>query len=458
MKYSLEDLPHLEQEYEDRYHAAVEELSTSLEAIDTLLQITQHRLTLEEKEKVSLEDISNLKSMIEIGLGLESHDMGQLFPALEDVSEPEESMEYMDRTIGEKLGYLGRVGLNAIKGLGEFLRYSVNIINLLSKEYDKSVEAVGDFDKVSTILRNNEYFCYGDNKRQVKNIQDYIEQLDKSVSLLITVADTMGQYTRDSFLDNLKVFAAYATFMKGKVFNGMFDDLYKLTNRITDHPMMKKQSDEYDYGFNQYVSDVMLGMFKVEVTQMPKSKDPDYLSIDSKRKYAKIMKLSVNHYVTKKPVKTDPQIEFEATKKDFDRINDIVRPLLASYDKFNSNLLRLTLAEKVFNVVEPILTYKKSMSIAGKATMDAMTNLYNNPNIPDHVLDNIEDTVYKGFNYAKYGYTIDRLIMFKVFVNYNILIRSSMMIIRTNHTIFSLLRGHIKNAIEINKKLTAQQG
>lgn len=486
MKYTLEDLPHLEQEYQDRYRASVEQLETSLEAMDTLLQISQHRLSLESKENIGIEDINHINSLLRIGLGLESDDFGKIFPSLEDIANPEESMEYVDTTISEKLGYLGRVGINAVKGLGEFLRYSVNIINLLSKEYNASADLVGDFDKMSITLRNNEHYCYGDSKKQVKDIQSYIAELDKSTSLLITIADAMGQYTRDSFLDNLKVFAAYVTFTKDKVFNGMFDDLYKLTNKITDHPNMKKISDEYNYGFSQYESDVMLGMYRAEVTQMPKPKDPDYLSVEAKRKYAKVMKLSVSHYVTKKPVKIDPEIDFSINKKDVDKINDSIRPLLSSYDKFNSNLLRLTLAEKVFNVVEPIITHiggLKMMKNWALRSVDGVSGGYDDSygvdeyetdgwepirkqttrdKLVDSAIRYIDDIEFSpkdimAMKFATHAIPIaQRLIILKVFVNYNVLIRTSLMIIQTNHTIFSLLRGHIKNAIEINKKVAQQ--
>jgi len=53
--------------------------------------------------------------------------------------------------------------------------------------------------------------------------------------------------------------------------------------------------------------------------------------------------------------------------------------------------------------------------------------------------------------------TIIEPLLLMFFANYRILMSASLMITSTNHIIFSLLRGHIKNAIEINKKLIAQQ-
>jgi len=518
MKYSLEDIAYLEQEYDDNYSSNMEQFQTSLETIEILSSIYQKCQELKNKPHVSIEDFENLKQYAEIGLGLEAEDTGRLFPSLESHSDLCVSIEEFDDSIKSKLMHALNVGLDQIKDVGRFVRYSINIINLLTKEYRQTNSKLNSVKDTTIKVGTNKYFCYGENKDCVNDTKDYIDKLKESASLLTVVADSMGNYTKNSFLDNLKVLFGYLTLQKNDVLDSMFDSLYHMTNTITNHPSMKEVQYNRQFDYKLYESDTMLGMYRAEVTQMDKTKDPDGLSLSKKRHYATYMALGVRNVIARNPIEVPNRLEFTFNQRDVNHIRDILLPLSNCYDKFNSNLLRLSLAEKLFNifmmVAKTSLVYDTGkdagreygrhgggsynsqsqqrhdewlknheaqmaeMRAQSAKLRERMDNLKKDKSYTDPFsFDNMDDfnKWFRGSDDAIEGEftrvdqkrigkeaiipigTIIEPLLLMFFANYRILMSASLMITSTNHIIFSLLRGHIKNAIEINKKLIAQQ-
>lgn len=534
MKYSLEDLPHLEQEYDDNYNSSMEQFQTSLEAIDVLTQVYQKCQDLKNKPHISVEEFDNLKQYVEIGLGLETNDVSKLFPSLENHYDLRVSLEEFDDSVKGKLVHALNVGLDQIKGIGRFVRYSVNIINLLTKEYRQTNSKLNAVKDTTIKVRSNKYFCYDENRNCVNDTKEYIDQLKRSASLLTVVADSMGNYTKSSFLDNLKVLFGYLTLQKNDVLEGMFDNLYSLTNTITNHSEMKEVEHNREFDYKLYESDVMLGMYRASVTQMEKSKDPDGLSLRKKRNYASVMRLGVDNFISRDATDIPNSLEFTIDQNDVGRIRDVLLPLTNCYDRFNSNLLRLSLAEKLFNMF--IMVIKMSTNVyTGDDARDVLASRRRSGGRSQEMQDRVDESVRrhedrmrnmaddlfnqqkakmdaqkdellrkvgnldakKGGNKPRDIFSFDTMdefnkwmnspedaiegeftrinpkmidmqaiipagmilegVLMMFFANYRIMMLTSGMIIGTNHTIFSLLRGHIKNAIEINKKLIAQQ-
>ena len=465
IKLALEELELMEDDYEDKYQQTMDEFETGLEALDGLINIVEYRQSLSTKSNISQEDIDHLKDLVTVAFGLEDHDDTHcLFPSLEHYTDVSVALENFDKKLSGTIVYMWKHLIDLFKSGAQFTQYAFSIINLLNKKFDEAFSSANQVKDINITVPVSNYVCYGERKDVVKDEKEYIQKLEKSVSLLCDIADNFGTYTKNSLLDNIRVAFAYLTLRSDNKLESMFDDLYKMTKGISNNPEMRKTVEGGNGQLSVYRSDVMLGMYKATISQPPTDINLDTINMKALKRYTRSMYLGVEKYISRYEDNNESTVEFHITKSNLSKIESTLRPLTQSYKSFNSNLSRLVMLEKMFNISHLITgvfnnlrMISKGVGIAGKSISAA------DQAIKSGMADSIpggRDAVGKaGLIGAGVGVGLSvagALGTYMIFslTNVRVFMKASSNILQNNHKIFTLTRGHLKTAILIAEKST----
>lgn len=253
---SLEELinSNLNESYEEQHNL--------IRSADSLSIIFENYINLANKAEVSIEDLNNFKSLIDISLAGTDISCEEVFPALEFFEEPKLALEGMGERIKnffkrEIEEYNKRVikDGDSIKLVYTFFNREKKKLNNLHYNLHST-----NLDEKNVRLKVTSSFIYGDDENSVKDEKEYIQKVQESFPAIIAFSEEINKFTRESLGILIKT-AFSALTSPNETF---VDNYYKIKDfikSIVSKQKMNKVSNEK--GVVSYQTDVLLGNYSI---------------------------------------------------------------------------------------------------------------------------------------------------------------------------------------------------
>lgn len=261
-----------------------ENLEAALEAMQELELVFECYQEKKAKEVVSVEDLHEIRALIQNLPSMKDEDPAKFFPSLENESDPKVALEGIGETIGAAISKIGSKLMNLFFNLGEHLVsggvWLLKIQNL-GNSLRKLISKIHTNESVTFTYRAGSEFFVGASKEPIENFDEWFKVFKANVSFYQDVMASIGRFTEGDFTRSIR--ALFSPLSENK-FKSDFLSVKRLTDGIIKNPAMQKIGNSRDATI--YESKGLLGGYKYLISQ-PKEELYDVDDYASLRAYVK---------------------------------------------------------------------------------------------------------------------------------------------------------------------------